>query len=185
MDRNLRSYVRVYDKLSSGLCKKIVSDLDEAGWNKHSYHNPTTGASKSYETDLSVTYDGVLLRDEVMSAIWQSLQSYMNDIRFDWFNTWNGFSPVRFNRYEVGQEMLRHCDHIHSMFDTAHSGIPTLTVLGGLNDDYEGGDLIFWGDEKIELPAGSVMVFPSNFLYPHEVKPVLSGVRYSFVSWAY
>ena len=30
-----------------------------------------------------------------------------------------------------------HADHIHSMFDGEKKGIPILSVLGVLNDDYE------------------------------------------------
>jgi predicted 2-oxoglutarate/Fe(II)-dependent dioxygenase YbiX len=71
------------------------------------------------------------------------------------------------------------------MFDGQRKGIPTLTVLGGLNDDYEGGELMMFGDKQIYLPSGSVIVFPSNFMYPHEVKPVKSGIRYSYVSWSW
>ena len=71
------------------------------------------------------------------------------------------------------------------MFDGQRRGIPTLTVLGALNDDYEGGELMMFGDQRVQLLAGSVVVFPSNFMYPHEVKPVKSGVRFSYVSWAW
>ena len=57
-----------------------------------------------------------------------------------------------------------------------------------LNDDYEGGDLIF-GDQKlkeikrIKLKAGSVIFFPSNFMYPHGIEPITKGKRYSVVAW--
>jgi predicted 2-oxoglutarate/Fe(II)-dependent dioxygenase YbiX len=54
-----------------------------------------------------------------------------------------------------------------------------------MNEDYEGGDFIMWETEKIELPQGSIMIFPSNFMYPHKVTPVTSGTRYSYVSWTY
>jgi predicted 2-oxoglutarate/Fe(II)-dependent dioxygenase YbiX len=37
----------------------------------------------------------------------------------------------------------------------------------------------------IDLPKGSIMVFPSNFLYPHKVTEVTNGTRYSFVSWCW
>jgi hypothetical protein len=26
-------------------------------------------------------------------------------------------------------------------------------------------------------------MFPSNFMYPHAIKPVLSGTRYSIITW--
>ena len=81
--------------------------------------------------------------------------------------------------------MKLHCDHIQSIFDGSKKGIPTLTILGSLNNDYKGGELILFKDKKIDLKAGNVVVFPSNFLYPHEVKPVISGVRYSYVSWVW
>jgi predicted 2-oxoglutarate/Fe(II)-dependent dioxygenase YbiX len=71
------------------------------------------------------------------------------------------------------------------MFDGERKGIPTLSILGALNDDYEGGELVFWESEKIELKAGSIMIFPSNFMYPHRVDTVTKGTRYSYVSWVW
>jgi len=29
-----------------------------------------------------------------------------------------------------------------------------------------------------------MLIWPSNFMYPHLVKPVTKGIRYSVVSWA-
>jgi predicted 2-oxoglutarate/Fe(II)-dependent dioxygenase YbiX len=81
--------------------------------------------------------------------------------------------------------MKPHCDHIHSLFDGEQKGIPMLSVVASLNDDYEGGDFIMWEDQKLELPAGSIIVFPSNFMFPHSVNTVTSGIRYSFVSWVW
>lgn len=185
MDRNLTSYVKVYDRLDADFCAKAVEELRAASWHKHAYHNPTTGENTTYDTDLNVSWEQFSCRQQIMDAIWGCLQSYMQDCGTPWFHTWNGFSGVRFNKYEVGQEMKLHCDHIHSMFEGGQSGVPTLSILGALNNDYEGGELIFWEDEVMPLPAGSIMVFPSNFLYPHEVRKVKTGDRFSFVSWAY
>ena len=81
--------------------------------------------------------------------------------------------------------MQNHCDHIQSMFDGERRGIPILSIVGILNDDYEGGELIMFGDKKIDTKKGDLWIFPSNFLYPHEITPVIKGVRYSYVSWAW
>ena len=81
--------------------------------------------------------------------------------------------------------MKEHCDHIHTVFDGTKRGIPVLSIVGSLNEDYEGGDFIMWETEKIELPQGSIMIFPSTFMYPHKVTPVTNGTRYSYVSWTY
>ena len=79
--------------------------------------------------------------------------------------------------------MALHCDHIHSLFDGERKGIPVLSVLGALNDDYEGGEFIMFDDYKIPLKTGDVVIFPSVFLYPHKVMPVTKGTRHSLVLW--
>ena len=58
-------------------------------------------------------------------------------------------------------------------------------TLGSLNNNYSGGEFIMFGDEYIKLDKGDIVVFPSNFLYPHRVEPVTNGTRYSFVSWVW
>jgi predicted 2-oxoglutarate/Fe(II)-dependent dioxygenase YbiX len=53
-----------------------------------------------------------------------------------------------------------------------------------LNDDYEGGEFSFFNDQiRYKLPKGSCIMFPSNFMYPHQVMPVTQGTRYSIVTW--
>jgi predicted 2-oxoglutarate/Fe(II)-dependent dioxygenase YbiX len=81
--------------------------------------------------------------------------------------------------------MAEHCDHIHSLFDGEIKGIPTMSLVGLLNDNYQGGEFVMWQDTVIPLKQGDVMVFPSNFLYPHRVDPVTRGTRHSFVAWAW
>jgi len=40
-------------------------------------------------------------------------------------------------------------------------------------------------DYEIKFKSGDLIIFSSVFLYPHLVKAVKKGIRYSFVSWAY
>lgn len=59
-----------------------------------------------------------------------------------------------------------------------------LSVLLYLNDDYEGGEIEFrQSGIKIKPEPGSVLFFPSNFLYVHEVYPVTKGPRYALPNW--
>lgn len=65
-------------------------------------------------------------------------------------------------------------------------GISTrvLSVLLYLNDDYEGGEIEFkHSNLKLKPEPGSVLFFPSNFLYVHEVYPVTKGPRYALPNW--
>jgi predicted 2-oxoglutarate/Fe(II)-dependent dioxygenase YbiX len=53
-----------------------------------------------------------------------------------------------------------------------------------LNDDYEGGEWGFFDREIVMRAAkGSALMFPSNFMYPHEIMPVTKGTRYSIITW--
>ncbi len=107
---------------------------------------------------------------------------YLERLSFHWYGSWEGYSAIKFIRYNQEQTMEAHCDHIHSMFDGETKGIPTLSIIGLLNDNYEGGDIIMFEDKKINTKAGDLLISPSNFLYPHEITPVTKGTRYSFVS---
>ena len=72
--------------------------------------------------------------------------------------------------------------------DALGTNTRTLSVIINLNDNYEGGDLIF-SDQKnkeikrFKLSKGSIVFFPSNFMYPHAIEPITKGTRYSIVSW--
>jgi predicted 2-oxoglutarate/Fe(II)-dependent dioxygenase YbiX len=189
MSRNLADYLKVYEGfIEPEVCKAAVKNLDAAEWTMHTFHDASTNTYHSYDHELSVSHQEIPEKEIINKRVWDALHKYVVEDMKDmhgWFSTWNGYSFVRFNRYDPTTQMKLHCDHIHSMFDGERKGVPVLTVLGGLNDDYTGGKFVMWDSEVIKLPAGSIAVFPSNFLYPHEVRPVKSGIRYSYVSWAW
>ena len=84
-------------------------------------------------------------------------------------------------KYNSGGKYNVHTDH--------YTNSPRhLSIIINLNEEYEGGDLIFTDQKKVEvkrikLGKGSIVFFPSNFMYPHSIKPITKGVRYSIVSW--
>ena len=76
-------------------------------------------------------------------------------------------------KYYIGGKYEVHSDY--------HTNSPrSLSVIINLNHDYEGGDLIFTDQKDTER---SVVFFPSNFMYPHSIKPITKGTRYSVVAW--
>jgi predicted 2-oxoglutarate/Fe(II)-dependent dioxygenase YbiX len=80
--------------------------------------------------------------------------------------------------------MAVHVDHIYDLFDGKEKGIPVLSIVGLLNDNFKGGEFEIC-NQKLLLKQGDVLIFPSNFMYPHQVKTITKGIRYSFVSWGY
>ena len=65
----------------------------------------------------------------------------------------------------------------------------TLSVTLNLNEDYEGGDVVFGRQnlkeelKRIKMKSGTLCFFPSNFLYPHKIEKITKGIRYSVVAW--
>ena len=96
----------------------------------------------------------------------------------------HNMSPIRFNRYFKNVKMDYHFDHIRTLFDGKRKGIPVLSIVGLLNDDFSGGEFIL-NEETVPLKKNSLLIFPSNFLYIHGVNPIIKGVRYSFVTWVW
>lgn len=185
---NLIDYIFKNDTfLSSEFCDSLIDEIkDNSGWRTHGYYDVSSNSSKSYDNDLSILSSDLSLPNtkSLNDKIWSGLKDYIDFLNFEWLNGWNGYSYARFNRYEGETEMRLHCDHIHSLFDGKRKGVPVLTVLGSLNEGYEGGEFELCG-KTWSMPKGCLMIFPSNFLYPHKVNPIKKGIRYSYVSWTW
>jgi len=185
MSHNLDDYIMVFKKfIDPKTCKKTCSELDKVDWIQHTFYNASSNTYHSYEKELSVFFNQVTTKDYLMKKSYEAIQAYINHFNFPWFNGWAGYTDIRFNRYLPNTQMALHCDHIHDMFDGQRKGIPTLSIVGNLNDDYTGAEFVMW-DRVIPLGKGDLMIFPSLFLYPHYVKEGIQGTRYSFVSWVW
>ena len=160
-------------------------------WNQHTFYNPVEGVAEtiSGNKELDITFQEPSNHAYFMQRFWDVLHEYVvKDMNFSWYNGWRGYSNIRYNMYKKTRIMAEHCDHIHSLFDhgvNKQTGIPILSILAILNDDYVGGELIFWQDTEIKVSTGDILVFPSNFLYPHRVEAITKGTRFSAVSWTW
>ena len=195
MNKNIEHYF--YHKenfLDEKYCENCIKVLNMCVWNKHEWYFDRTNTKNSEQGNEEpeyITPDSFSDKAaEINNFIVQNLHSLISEyiyesVNLDWFEGWTGYSAMKFLRYYPGQTMKNHCDHIYDMFDGERRGIPILSIIGLLNDDYEGGELIMFEDKKIDTKKGDLMIFPSNFLYPHQITPVTKGVRYSYVSWAW
>jgi predicted 2-oxoglutarate/Fe(II)-dependent dioxygenase YbiX len=92
---------------------------------------------------------------------------------------------------DLGFELLRYgpgqgySEHVDSMPGSSSIyGQRLLSAVLYLNDDFEGGELHFSRQGLTYNPeAGSLVVFPSNFCFPHSSQPVLKGNKYAVVTW--
>ena len=176
--------------IPADLCDTVVKDIETREWQPHTWHNPTIDASYSEETmELDIQHITLELHKTLSSFVIEAGRQYNQNYQFPLQDIPGqmiaNFCSLRFNRYAPGQIMRQHHDHIHSIFDGKIKGVPVLTLILNFNDDYEGADLYFWEDTMVKLGKGDIVMFPSNFFFPHGVTEAIKGKRYSGVSWAW
>lgn len=84
-----------------------------------------------------------------------------------------GIDNIPVKKWQVGASMGPHADGYDGNADLAFS------MVEYLNDDYEGGEISFPNHNiTIKPEKGSLIMFPSQDPFVHEVKPIISGDRY-------
>jgi predicted 2-oxoglutarate/Fe(II)-dependent dioxygenase YbiX len=172
-------YVKTYNLIPKGICEDIIEQYEiDPQWQQHTWYNPSEDSKSSqHNKELDVLFNKKI--DVLEQFLSQALLKYYDDLKLKDLVSYH--SNIRLNKYKTGTIMSEHFDLIRR---NKQDGIPVLTFLGLLNDDFEGGQFVL-RDEVIQFKQGDIMIFPSTFLYPHKVKEVTQGTRYSFVSWAY
>lgn len=86
------------------------------------------------------------------------------------------YEVFNFVKYQgTGKHFAIHADH-------GPAYVTTVSAVGYLNDNYDGGELIFPRfDLKIKPETGDLVVFPSTFIYEHSSEPIINGDKYSIV----
>ena len=188
INRQLSDYIFFYpDVLDSKTCKKIISRYDNKDWDGWKTSKFVNKNSPSETTSDEVLMDEYWIKNKnpyhknIKKAFDYCVEDYIH------FNPRIGkneieFTDFRINRYVPGGFMQQHTDAIHHSHGQKQ-GYPHLTSLLFLNDDFEGGDFVLCDDQYIEKKQGSALVFPSNFMFPHEVKKVTEGKRFSIMTW--
>ena len=205
MKKNIEDYLfHKKNFLSKDFCKSTIEKLKVCEWEGHDFtgyesNDPEHGFGWQREVkskhELEPEFIGFTspawyedlaqANNFIIKELSSALTEYIRGFGYSWFNGWNGYSVIKFLKYAETHKMAEHCDHISSLFDGQIKGIPMLSIVGQLNDDFDGGEFVMWRDKVIPFETGDVIIFPSNFMYPHKVEPVTKGNRYSYVSWAF
>jgi|TARA_R110000803_G_scaffold36984_1_gene79649 predicted 2-oxoglutarate/Fe(II)-dependent dioxygenase YbiX len=153
--------------------------------------NPATIVNNGTDRKIRNTevYNLSRLNDKMTDVHWAAIiqkilvtliNKYFKDMQSE--ISCNRIVDISFLKYEEGGFYKWHTDHC--------AEFPrTVSAIFILNNDYEGGELCFRnpdgsGEITIDKKANSIILWPSNFLYPHTVKPVKKGTRFSIVGWA-
>ena len=95
--------------------------------------------------------------------------------------------PPCFNRYSESEHYGFHVDaavmRLPNSNEVLRSDVSMTLFLSNPNE-YEGGELVIhteFGEQKVKLPAGYAVMYPSSSL--HKVTPVTKGTRVAAITW--
>lgn len=178
---SLKEFIRVYENLiPDDFCDFILQEYENGPWKK----TVDSGNTRTCSTvPLSIenvwetgNYDK---RKQIDKRLFEYTKTVVNlySSEYEYFicNKDSGYDLLKYSETEYCLE------HIDSSYVQEYRSL-SCSIL--LNDDFEGGEFCFFKkDLKYKLKKGSVLVFPSNYLYPHEVLPITKGIRYSIITW--
>lgn len=174
MDNQLTQYIHHFPNIVPPELLKQLMEMatEEEGWQPPRIRNGEIDTSIR-DCNLKFFTKHAVLDAEVYKVISEAAQRYVSHYPYLALSKDEGYAVLR---YREGQHYREHVDMMDKPRVVACSLI--------LNDDYEGGEVTFFdGTFTPVVKAGDVLMWPSNFMYPHAVNKVTQGVRYSLVTW--
>lgn len=172
--KSLQDFIHLKNIDSSIVLKKI-KEYDESLWEKAEVLNNQSNSNIRNTDQLTITndYQFNYFNTEVHNYILENVLEYCKEFKVP-ITEDEGY---RILRYGVGQHYKIHID--------SNKFYPrVLSLVWILNNDFEGGDLIFPElDLKIDLTKNNFVIFPSSFMFKHKVTEVTKGTKYSLVTW--
>ena len=183
MSFNLKDYILVFEEVvPNDLCGAVLEEyVNTNEWIDATVKGGQSGI-RTANTILMSTSDVIsvnaqkrkFLDDEMFKCAGKAIKMYNEKYPFACIEEDSGYELLR---YETGQFYKVHTDS----FKAKPRAVSCSFIL---NDGYEGGEFAFFDKEVvIKAPKGAVVMFPSNFMYPHEILPVTNGTRYSAITW--
>ncbi len=183
--KNINDYIVTFDEvITDALCDAILEEFsDETEWQKTVIGNNKVNDKIRTAETVVLSYPHVIEKNPKVRA---KLDKYVFASAGFAIKKYNEKFPLALIEEDSGYELLRYKE---GQFYTTHTDSfkarpRAVSCSFILNDDYEGGEFAFFDRELIyNLKKGSCIMFPSNFMYPHEIMPVTSGTRYSIITW--
>ena len=179
-DLIMEKYIGYYEEVVPHV---LCNDIINYGFNfKPSTYSNSKGRTETSEERVRMEEvwikNGNLYYNDIKAAFEYTIKKYSEDHPL--FSVQH-ITDFRLNRYVKNVFMSSHVDNIHHSHGQQY-GYPQVSVLLFLNDDYRGGDFVV-ADKSYYTKKGSAIIFPSNFMFPHEGKLVTEGTRWSILAW--
>jgi hypothetical protein len=184
-DRNLSYFVYTSDCLTETECDEIIksSEIDnqfEESKIGDSIHDFSIRKSKTFKLTEQNHTD--LILDRLNDCFLEYCEHHLEDLYWSSIqrSTIDGyvFEPLQYTKYDVGNYYNWHVDQGSDTKTICR----LLSFVLYLNNDFEGGFTEFAFD-KYKPNVGQVLIFPSNFLFPHCGTKVHSGTKKIVTTW--
>ena len=157
--------------------RKKITAIQEQSFDSYEEKVKTSAFKRVIIKETSRHYDLIKNKTEDALKLWldylQNKNMFSVAVLRD--NLRYTYDDFRILKYDVGSFIHPHTDWDH--FNHA-------SVSLNLNDEYTGGEFVFMNGERIiSLEKGDALVFPANFYWVHETKPILTGTRYTVNSF--
>lgn len=182
--KSLQEYIVVIQNIiPDELCDAVLAEYQ----NCNDWINAVTGSGENLKVrncmTIGLSFSSVIEKNfEVRQSIDKELFLYATKAIHEYRNK---FSDCKIER-DYGYDLLKYSEgEFYIQHTDSFLGRPSAVSCSfALNDEYVGGEFAFFDRELVyKLKKGSCIMFPSNFMYPHEIMPVTSGQRYSIVTW--
>jgi hypothetical protein len=186
INRNLSYFVYKRQILSKEECSQIIEwseknlDLEESTIGQNQTDKLIRKSKTNTIPDDSPCLD--LLLQKFNQSFMEYCEEYLEDSYFISLQeaTQDGylFEPLQYTKYDKDDYYRWHTDQGSDI----HSICRIVSFVLYLNDEFEGGGTEF-PFETYKCNPGEVLIFPSNFLFPHCGQKVNSGTKRIITSW--
>jgi predicted 2-oxoglutarate/Fe(II)-dependent dioxygenase YbiX len=185
LSNRLQDYIVVFENvISNGLCDAILEEFsNEEEWVKTVIGEGQINEKVRTAETIIISYPHII---EKNLKVRQNLDKYVYLSAGLAIRKYNEKFPLAKIEEDSGYELLRYKEgQFYKQHTDSFKARPrAVSCSFALNDEYEGGEWGFFDREiVIKAPRGSAVLFPSNFMYPHEIMPVTKGTRYSVITW--
>ena len=158
--------------ISDETCDLLINHIEE---------NMDKTEDRIYRPNQNVICREMLLEphSKLDNLVYQSIQT-AGTMYADKYRRFNGSGDTGYQLRKITGKTIEHIDGIYAL-ETGHAR--TVSIILGLNSDYEGGEFHFpEQDFSTTVKRGEAIVFPVYFLYPHYVDAPI-GYRYTINTW--
>jgi predicted 2-oxoglutarate/Fe(II)-dependent dioxygenase YbiX len=179
---DLRQYITVFENaISDELCAAILREyVDAPDWAQ-------SKVGANYDLDNTVRdVESVFISHTINSDVRRDIDSKIFCCAKEVLDKYTCMYPAVEVEQDSGYELLRYgVGQMYKQHVDDFSGARRVVSCSfHINDDYEGGDWGFFDNAyRVKAPKGAAVMFPSNFVFPHQINPVTAGERFSIVTW--